>query len=128
MTLLVDWTLGIPTVSELNKRDHWAIAGKRHKVQKWLVANHWNKVKPIIPMPVIVRLTRIARRSLDVHDNLPGSLKYVADALAELLLPDLKQPDSSPLIKWEYAQETGPLRKVRIQIYSETSSGSSFSG
>lgn len=120
----VDIYLICPTVPEFNSSEHWSSRGMRHRLQKKLVAKRWILDKPQVALPCKVVLTRIATRKLDEHDNLPGSLKWIADAVADCILPGQKagQADASPLIKWGFRQEFGKIRAVRIQIFSMTSS------
>lgn len=73
--------LPIHTVSEGNNFDSWREKNARHKSQKRIV---WSAVYPIrdlICLPCTIQMTRVAPKPLDVHDNLPMSLKYVVDAL-----------------------------------------------
>lgn len=42
-----------------------------------------------VRLPCKIKLTRIAPRFLDKHDNLPMSMKYIVDALCEILKPGL---------------------------------------
>lgn len=68
-------------------------------------------------LPCNVRLTRIGRRLDD--DNLRGALKYIRDAIAELLVPGLAigRADDDERINWEYNQEKGKVG-VRIEVYN----------
>ncbi len=61
-------------------------------------------------------------RFLDVGDNLPSSMKYVRDALAELINPGTKagQGDGNDSgITWDYDQVKHPKGHVRIQIFCQ---------
>jgi hypothetical protein len=68
---------------------------------------------------LVVRLTRLAPRTLDPGDNLPTSLKGVRDQVATWLGVD----DRSPLVRFEYAQEkvsqprkARPVDRVRVEV------------
>lgn len=115
---MIDKTFLCPTVPETNSREHWHVKGVRHTLQKALVRQAIGGEVGTITLPVKVRLTRIASRKMDEKDNLRTSLKWICDEIADLLIPGKApgQADSSPLIQWEYAQEIGSIRKIRIQI------------
>lgn len=83
-----------------NLREHWAVKAKRTKAQRAAVARKMPKwtAGPLL----IVRLTRVAFRSLDT-DNLAAALKGHRDAVAACLRVD----DASPLVRWEYHQAKG---------------------
>lgn len=114
----VDWILAIPTVSEANINQHWAIKNKRKQLQKKILIVKWKVDKPKIKLPCTVKLIRIATRKLDEEDNLRMAFKTIKDCIADLINPGLApgQADGNPLIKWDYGQEFGPIRKVRIII------------
>lgn len=99
-------TLPIRTYSESNSSEHWAKKHRRHKTQQkqlWLLflASH-----PNITVPCTIKLTRIANRRLDEHDNLPNSFKWIVDQLASYIIPGKAagRADESNQIKWEYDQ------------------------
>ncbi len=108
----------IKTVSEANTSEHWTVAAKRHKQQKGRIKIQMFIEKPKIPLPCQIKLTRIAPRSLDSHDNLPTSFKYIVDALSEYIFPGLAvgRADDSKLIKWIYEQKKGAPKKYAIEI------------
>jgi hypothetical protein len=113
-------TLPIKTISEANSSEHWTKKRKRHKSQNLQICLLFIEINKSVPLPCLIRLTRLAPRFLD-SDNLPVSMKYVRDAIAkEILGGKLGQKDSDPRIKWEYAQEKGKTKEyaVRIEIYS----------
>lgn len=56
---------------------------------------------PKVPLPCVVRLTRLSAGSLDEHDNLRTALKSVVDGCADRL----GVKDNDPRVRWEYAQE-----------------------
>ncbi len=102
-------TIFIPlrTKSEMNIREHWSISSKRHAMQKLIVKSSCKAALHGGLLPCIVRMTRCGRRLDD--DNLRGALKYVRDAIAELLVPGkaVGRADDDPGITWEYWQEKG---------------------
>lgn len=96
----------VPSASNL--REHWAVKAKRVDAQRRATRYRcpaWTG-GPLL----VVRLTRVASRSLD-DDNLRGALKSVRDAVAMWLKVD----DASPLVRWEYAQEKGAEPCVRVE-------------
>jgi len=72
---------------------------------------------PIKP-PLKITMTRCSPRSLDAGDNLPMSLKYFRDAVAEWIHPGLQpgRADDDPLIEWAYAQIKRTQQSVIIEI------------
>ncbi len=137
------WHLNLKTASEANasgttktytktngekvkvrKSEHWTAKHKRHKKQKQMVHKVMVADKPNITLPCKVSLTRISPRSLDADDNLPMSLKWVKDAVADYIIPG-KAPgraDDSKQITWQYDQRKGQPKEtgVYIQIESDT--------
>lgn len=112
-------TLPIRTVSEANLgSEHWTKRHKRHKAQKQRVKWQWKIDKPKVSLPCKVILTRIAPRALDRQENLPVSMKYIVDAIADCLIPGLPpgKADSDKRIEWEYAQEKGMSKQYALKI------------
>lgn len=100
--------LPIATVSEANRRDHWATKARRAKFQRntaWALC-------PAYPLPCVVTLTRIAPRSLDAHDNLRSALKFAVDGIADRL--GIK--DNDPRVEWRYAQTKGSPYAVIVEF------------
>lgn len=64
------------------------------------------------PAFIIIILTRLSTRTMDEDDNLRTSLKYIKDAIADMLGVD----DKSKLIIWEYHQEISKKFGVKIQM------------
>lgn len=60
---------------------------------------------------LVVTLTRYGVRELD-GDNLQGALKAYRDGIAARLKVD----DGSPLVRWEYGQDTCPAGKERVEV------------
>lgn len=96
-----------------NLREHPMARHERVKKQRRATGYRWPgwKAGPLL----VVRLTRLAPRSLD-GDNLQGALKGVRDEVAAKLLLD----DASPLVRWDYRQEKAPTGKesVRVEVLS----------
>lgn len=109
-------TIPVRTVSEMNAHTHWRIRSKRAKHQRGMAALVMRQQgpSPFIGEPLIVRLTRIAPRTLD-SDNLSGSLKHIRDGIADWLGID----DRSPLVTWEYAQRKGAPKSYAVGVTVE---------
>lgn len=105
----------VKTVSEANRRDHWAVKAKRVKGQReaarLLTGNAVNHKKLL--MPLRIRLTRVGPRLLD-DDNLESALKACRDGIADALGVN----DGSSDLHWEYSQEKGKVQHVSVQIES----------
>lgn len=99
-------TLPIRTYSESNSSEHWAKKHRRHKTQQKQLWAYFLANQPKIMLPCLIRLTRIANRRLDEHDNLPNSFKFLVDALADYVIPGKAagRADGTDQIKWEYQQ------------------------
>ncbi len=124
----------VMTVSESNSSEHWTKKSKRHKLQKKMVWAIWSQVRPIIKLPCIIRISRIAPRVLDDSDNLPISMKWIKDAVSAKIFPEkivvirdkdrtyqnLGFTDDSKEITWEYSQEKGNVREyaVRVEVFN----------
>ncbi len=124
--------LPIKTVSEANghkkavkrngktvyKTEHWSAGAKRHRMQKEAVKfGCANRITPDM-LPCIIKLTRIAPRFLDSFENLPMSLKYVNDAICELLVPGkaIGRADGDKRIQTICEQIKGAPHEYAIQI------------
>ena len=100
------------------KKDHWA---KRAAIKNNLKrAVKFSLTTCCTKPPCRIRLTRIAPRALDEHDNLRTALKPCVDAVADYLIPGLSwgQADSSKDLTWEFAQESKGkgVYALRIEI------------
>ncbi len=93
----------IKTVSELNRRDHWAVKNKRKKEQQFLFENLWKMSKVRVKLPCTITFTRYSCRTLDEGDNLPSAFKGLRDSLARIIGID----DGSDLITCRYLQSSG---------------------
>jgi len=108
--------LPIRTVSELNKREHWAKTHRRRAAQRKQVwAELYGKKSPGLPCDVW--LTRIAPREFDAGDNLPASFKAIRDQIAKWIGVD----DRDKRVTWRYNQRKGEVKEyaVIIEIYSD---------
>lgn len=119
MNLLKSWEIPIEVVSEANISEHWSKSSKRHKNQKRFVRYFLSNISVYSNLPITIKLIRISPRMLDEHDNLRTAFKYVVDAIADLIYPGKKagRADDTKLITWEYAQEKGKEKSIRIEIY-----------
>lgn len=104
----------IRTVSEANRREHWAARAKRARAQRsaTLLALRCQRVDLLdyrAAELVRVLLVRTGRRLDD--DNLRGALKSVRDGVADWRGVD----DGHPSWEWIYAQEPG-APGVRVMI------------
>lgn len=91
-----------------NLREHYMARARRTKAQRAAVqrlAPKW-EAGPLL----VVTLTRVGKRRLD-DDNVRGALKAYRDGVADWLKVD----DASPLVRWEYRQETGEP-SVRVEV------------
>jgi hypothetical protein len=121
----VAFTIPVRTVSELNRRDHWLTRHKRSRQHRHEVAWAWLWLggtgrRVVVPLPVVVTLTRIGPRKLD-DDAVPGALKYVRDELAVPLElrkgPGGFADDSDPRVTWKYAQRSEGRGKYAVEVY-----------
>ena len=121
--MIVSWQLPIKTARESNSSEHWAKKAKRHRLQKIKIKSAFLKDRPQIEIPCHVILTRISPRSLDCHDNLPMSFKWIVDSICDYIFPGMAagRADDSKEITWEYRQEKGKVREyaIKIEIFKE---------
>ena len=119
--IIVDEILPIKTVSESNKGgEHWTVKHKRHKRQQSIVHVLLRNKLAVVKLPCQILITRIAPRKLATHDNLGPSMKWIADAICDILIPNKAagRADDDPRIKIEYNQCKGNPKEyaVRVQI------------
>jgi hypothetical protein len=113
------FTIPIQTVSEANRRDHWAVKAKRVKQQRSCAILSYRLALHSIPradqpragMSLRITLTRVGPRRLD-SDNLASAGKAARDVKAEALEVD----DGSPLITWVYAQRRGAPGEYGVEV------------
>ena len=113
----VELTMPIVLVSEANQREHWRTRHARKKTQQKIAAaclTIYGRIDRVRVDRVLI--TRMGGRKLD-SDNLVGSGKHVRDAIARWLGID----DGDERITWSYAQESGPLKGVRVTFEEEQS-------
>lgn len=103
-------TESIRTVSEANRREHWAARHRRASNQKLMVAAALSG-KKLPPLPAVITLTRIGKRRMD-SDNLAGAFKAVRDQIARTYGVD----DGDPRYTWQYAQKIGKQYGIEISI------------
>lgn len=126
-------TLPIVTVSEANggpkktvkrngktyyKGEHWTDKHKRHKKQKGLVGMMLRKYSKDLKLPCLITLTRYAPSKLDRFDNLPMSMKWILDAVCEIITGDYRpgRADDNEEIDVKYKQITSKEYGVKIVI------------
>jgi hypothetical protein len=85
------------------RREHWTQRSRRVSKERAAVAVHLLALRNKPSLPVVVTLTRLGKRKLDAHDNLPGSFKSVVDEIARWL----GVSDNDPRIIWRYEQAFG---------------------
>lgn len=105
----------VATVSEANRRDHWAVRSGRAKAQRYVA---YVAAVAAIRKPIRDRirgggrwrivLTRFSPRRLD-SDNLAGALKAVRDGIADALGIN----DGDPRFSWRYEQEVSIAKATR---------------
>jgi len=101
----VDYRFPLKTVSEANRRDHWATKARRVKEQRGIsrmeaLAHLQPIVRDLSTGRLSITLIRGAPRRLDT-DNLASALKAVRDGIADFLGID----DGSEAVEWRYDQE-----------------------
>lgn len=105
----------IKTVSEANRRGHWAKHRIRESEQRYYGAMYSRQWRDKIPKPVRrIKLTRVRGkrgRRLD-QGNLAMSMKHVQDGICDAL--GIKDGDES--IEWVYAQRAGDEWCVEVEI------------
>ena len=113
--------LPIRTVSEANNSDHWLKRSKRHAEQKWVVKKIFRDLKLEFELPVVVTLTRLSSQTLDAHDNLPASVKYIVDQIAAEITGDERagRADDDKRIQWKYDQRKVPRNSFGVDVRVE---------
>jgi len=97
-----------------NSYEHWQSRMKRVR-QEYLIVNSFLKELP--PLPVVVKLTRIAPRSWD-SDNNTIAFKNIRDAIAKKYFPKSRNGmmDSYRGFEWQYYQTRGEPKEYAIEI------------
>lgn len=109
--------LPIRVTSAANERVHWTARAKRvraHRTAIALAVGPSAGPAKLSSYPAFrVKLTRIAPKALDAHDNLAHSCKGLVDGIADVLGVDdgdLKR------VRWEYAQEKRAPKTYGLRI------------
>lgn len=114
----VELTLPLRTVSEANCFEPWQKKHKRHKAQKKAVFFAIIEHKHTLRLPCTITFIRYAPKSLDKHDNLPMSMKYICDQIcAEITENHIAgRADDNDLITIKYDQVKSKVYGVKIII------------
>lgn len=134
----IEVTMPIVTVSEANggvkisyirngkkyyKSEHWSDQHRRHRLQKGTVALSLHPHRSDLSLPCIIKLTRYAPDKLDRYDNLPMSMKWILDAVCEIITGDYRpgRADSNEEIRdVTYSQEFSNAYGVKVRIQATT--------
>lgn len=92
--------------SVANKREHWARKAERTRQHRFAAV-----AVPVHPLPCVVRLVRVAPRSLD-DDNLRSAFKALRDGIADRL----GVKDNDPRVTWEYDQVRGRAKEYAARV------------
>ena len=100
------------------KAEFWREKSDRHKKQKGLVHLAIRKHRSAMKLPCVITLTRYAPHKLDRHDNLPMSLKWILDAICEVITGDYRpgRADDTEEIDVKYRQIICKEYWVKIEI------------
>lgn len=121
MSKTTTFQIPVRTVSEANSSEHWVKKANRHKIQKWMVMKVFRDNNFSFKLPVEITIIRIAPNKLDKEENLPMSVKYIKDYIADQLIPG-KAPgraDDSKEITWKYDQKKGRVRQNIVEVIIE---------
>lgn len=114
------WHLPVEAANEANSSEHWTKKHKRHTNQhKWVKYEFWkNKVTLLDDSKVKIKMIRVSPRKFDQDDNLPMSLKYIKDKIADCLIPGkpMGVTDSDPRIVWEYDQISSKVAQQQLNF------------
>lgn len=106
--------LPLRTVSEANRRDHWATKARRVNEHRGTALLMLRARARKVGLPCTVILIRVAPRELD-DDNLRSALKAVRDGAADALGVD----DRDPRVTWAYGQRRGKTREYAVEVRVE---------
>ena len=105
-------TLPLRLASEANARGSWHAGAARARLARAQVNAALRRAEPgPLPLPVVVRITRVGPRRLD-DDNLARSAKAPRDGVADWLGCD----DGDPRVSWHYAQATSREYRVVVTV------------
>ena len=115
MTSRVEVFVRAPVPSLSNARLHWAARARMAKIQRESAQIMLRSVTADPPLPPLrITLTRRGLRRID-RDNNVAAMKHFQDGCADWLGVD----DGSPLLDWQYAQETGRDQVPGVHIAVE---------
>lgn len=91
-----------------SSHEHWIVKAKRTKFQRQYVYEKlmrlWEE-GPLLGLPLVVTITRIAPRALDEGDNLSYACSAVRDAISDWLAGQyLQGDDRQDELEWRYEQ------------------------
>jgi len=114
ITLILD----IKAANEANHAEPWRKRHARHKGQKKAIFVALLNCKEIIKLPCTLRFTRYAPKTLDAHDNLPMSFKWICDQTCAELTGDLRPglADGNKGFTFQYDQVKFKKYYVKIEI------------
>ena len=105
-------TLPLRLASEANARGSWHAGAARARLARAQVNAALRRAEPgPLPLPVVVRITRVGPRRLD-DDNLARSAKALRDGVADWLGCD----DGDPRVSWHYAQAVAREYRVVVTV------------
>jgi len=118
MNLLHSIEIPVRLLSEANNFDHWTKKHKRKKHIQLLIRNSFKNLS--IYLPVEIKLIRQGKTSTGLdYVNLVHSMKYVQDAIADIIIPGQKmgRADNDYRITWSFDQRKGKHYALIIEIY-----------
>jgi len=91
------------------KANYYSNKKKKELIRLVLTQNEYR-------LPCHVIITRVSPRMLDSIDNLPASVKFVIDAVADYLIPGLRpgRADGDKRLSFEVKQEKGCPREQAL--------------
>jgi len=118
-TYMLHALLPIKTISEANCFQPWRTKYQRHEAQQKAIYWTLSPLKKNISLPCTVLMIRHGKNLLDEDDNLRMALKWIKDAIAELLTNDFcpGRADNNKEIRWQYQQEKKDYYALEIKIF-----------
>ena len=118
---ILSLSMPIRLVAETNKREHWAVKAKRVKAQRtataWALSPHRFARAHVQAVTrergLVVTIRRVAPRSLDPLENLPASMKAVADEIAKWVGEDDRKGSQLRLVP---DQRRGGVGEYAVEI------------
>jgi len=108
--IVLPWRINTTSNANQNWRARYALAKQQRRNTAAILARTMNA----IDLPVIVKLTRIGKGTLD-DDNNVSAFKHIRDGVADFM--GIK--DNDPRVRWQYAQEKGAEYAARIEFIAE---------